>query len=225
VVALAAEGFVTPVSPSRGVRLGPLIVRLAVAGGRDLPAEFRPLLLSLSSEVGETANLSVLEHDNAVVIAQVVGPKVLTVTGEVGEPLPSHVTSSGLALLSVLSDAELRRLFPEVLEAWTENTITDRELLLAEIAKIRTTGIAVAREYYTAGLCSVAVVVTKNVDRPVAISLPVPSFRFEEQEARLVDALLRRRAWVEGLCGPVSEAAVAESRESDAGESDGPENE
>jgi DNA-binding IclR family transcriptional regulator len=215
VVALSAEGFVTPASPTRRVRLGPLLVRLAAASERDLAAELRPLLHSLSKEVRETVNLSVLEHDKALIIAQVVGPEMLTVAGDVGETLPLHATSLGLVLLSTLSDDVIRRLLPPVLERFTEQTITDREVLLAEVGEVRTTGISMCREVYLPGLCSVAALVTKNVSRPVAISIPAPSHRFYGQEEHLVRALLRLREQIERRHEPEVEKQAEDEDEVD----------
>lgn len=197
VVSLSAEGFLTPASPTRRVRLGPLLVRLAAASERDLAAELRPLLRDLSREVRETVNLAVLEHDKALIIAQVVGPEVLTVAGMVGETLPLHATSNGLVLLSTLSDDAIRRLLPPVLERFTEQTITDREVLVAELGDIRTTGISVCREVYLPGLCTIAILVSKSLIRPVAISIPAPSSRFFGREEHLDNALRRLREEIE----------------------------
>ncbi|MHB8870472.1 MAG: IclR family transcriptional regulator [Thermoleophilia bacterium] len=159
--------------------------------------ELRPLLARLSREVRETVNMMVLEYDQALIIQQVVGPETVTVAGVVGQTMPLHATSNGLVLLSTLSDEAMVRLLPPVLPRYGKHTITDRDLLLAEVARVRRTGISVVHEALADGLCTAAVLVTKNVSRPVAISTPVPTHRFHEKEEQLVSALVEIRDQIE----------------------------
>ncbi len=197
VTALVLEGFVTPASPNGRVRLGPLLGRLAAAGERGLAFRLRPHLVRLSDKVRETANLTVLEHDGVLLIDQVAGQELLTVFGTIGELLPSHCTSNGKVLLGNLSDEEVRRLLPEQLARYTSRTITDRDVLLAELKEVRKAGISFSLEEYADGVCSVGTLITKGVERAVAISIPVPAQRFYGREEELLAALASAREDIE----------------------------
>ena len=61
----------------------------------------------------------------------------------IGKQAPLHVTSSGKLFLSQRSDAEIRAFVEqEGLPALTERTITDKEVLLREMEKVRKQGFA-----------------------------------------------------------------------------------
>jgi DNA-binding IclR family transcriptional regulator len=90
---------------------------------------------------------------------------------------PNNCTAIGKALLAGLTDEQVERLLPEHLPAETANTITDRAELLADLERVRASGVAYDREELTIGI-------------------PAPTARFGRQEERLAEMLLRTCAEV-----------------------------
>ena len=84
-------------------------------------------------------------------------------------------------------------LLPRRLPAATENTITDRAALLAELEQVRATGVAYDREEYTSGIASVGTTVRDAVGSVAAFTVVVPASRFYDNEAKITAALLRVR--------------------------------
>jgi len=188
--ALEAEAFVRSESPGV-LRLGPSLIGLAVGGRRDLRHEVSPYLRRLSHELGETVDLAVLEGGQVLFVDQYTSRRRLRIVSEIGARFPVHCTANGKALLAELSLEEVWRLVPEELPALTEHTITGREELLEELARVRTEGVAYDREEHTLGMSAVGAVVRDAAGSMAAVTVVAPTARFEGDEERLAAALLR----------------------------------
>ena len=127
-------------------------------------------------------------------IDQLAAPHRLRAVSAVGSTFPLHCTANGKALLAALGDEQLRDLLPARLERFTPATITARDDLRAELAEIRSSGVAYDREEHTEGICAVAAVVRDAGGPVAAISVPVPTQRFAGQEARYAAAVLSAAA-------------------------------
>ena len=79
-------------------------------------------------------------------------PHALRVVSEVGTRLPAPLHGQRQVLLAALPQSEAEALLPKPLERFTEHTITDRGQLLAEIERVRVTGVAYDREEQTLGV-------------------------------------------------------------------------
>jgi DNA-binding IclR family transcriptional regulator len=108
----------------------------------------------------------------------------------VGETFPLYCTANGKAYLSGLDDPEIERLIGCSYEPRTPNTLTKLTTLLAELRTARKTGIAFDREEHTLGICAVGVALHDPLGNAVAISVPVPSQRFREQQRLIAERLL-----------------------------------
>ena len=189
-IALEAEGLVSTSGPRGRYRLGPEIVRLATSARRSAWLDLRPRIIELSSRLGETVDLSVLEGSSAVFVDQVVADNRLRAVSRVGAVFPLHASANGKALLAVMPEPDVRRVLGGRLERFTPATVTDPEALRGELARIRSSGgIAVDREEHTLGVCAFgAVIGTVGYDL-VAVSIPVPTQRFTEREFEIQQAL------------------------------------
>ena len=185
---------------SRAARGAPACVRIAAT--RDLSALIHPYLAELSHELNETVDLAVLEQDSVLFVDRVVAAsRTLLVQSSVGALLPAHTTAPGKALLAALPDEEVERLLPPKLERLTPQTITSRAKLLDNLEQVRTTGVAYALGEHTPGIHAVAVAVG-GADRPVAaISVPMPTERFDASERTIVAAIRRTQKSVNALFG------------------------
>lgn len=198
--ALEQERFVVAASRSRGFRLGLGLASLTMAATRDLIALIHPYLAELSAELNETVDLAVLEQDQILFIDRVVAQsRTLLVQSSVGALMPTHTTAPGKALLATLSDEEVERLLPAKLMRLTPATIRSRAKLLEELASVRSGGVAYSREEHTPGIHAVAMVVGRP-ERPLAaVSVPLPTQRFEASERSIVAAIRRTQAAVNEL--------------------------
>jgi DNA-binding IclR family transcriptional regulator len=82
-------------------------------------------------------------------------------------------------------------------EARTPNTITKLDVLLAELKTVRRTGVAFDREEHSLGISAAGVALHDPLGNAVAISVPVPSQRFEEQHALIAARLLATKQALE----------------------------
>ena len=198
VSALAKEGFVRS-APSGRLRIGPALVGLAVSSRSDLRHEAAPYLERLSHELRETVDLAVLDAGEVLFIDQHPSRRTLRIVSEIGARFPLHATANGKALLSALPPEEVLELLPEPLEATTPHTITDRDALLAELERIRASGVAYDREEYTIGIAAAGTAVRDAVGALAAITVVVPATRFYESEAEITAALLRTRDEIQAV--------------------------
>ncbi len=190
---LVNQGYVRQ-ERSRRYALGPGLIRLGESANRMLGSWAVPYLSELVDEIGETSNMATLEGDTVVYVAQVPSLHSMRMFTEVGRRVMPHCTGVGKALLSMLPDAEVRALLARTgMPARTERTITDAEVLLAEVARSRQRGYAVDDQEQEAGVRCVAVPVS---DAPLraAISVSGPSSRVTSQRVGSIAPVLQRVA-------------------------------
>jgi DNA-binding IclR family transcriptional regulator len=190
VSALETEKLVIAATPNGRVRLGPTILRLAASVRSDFIALARPFLERLSEELHETVDLSTVGKDHLVFIDQVIGPQRLRTVSAVGETFPLYCTANGKAYLAQLSEQAIEALIGRVYEARTPRTITKLDTLLGELKAARRAGIAFDREEHTAGICAAGVALQDPLGNAVAISVPVPTQRFENGRTLIAERLL-----------------------------------
>jgi DNA-binding IclR family transcriptional regulator len=206
--ALEDEGLVVSDGPRGRYRLGPEVGRLADTARRGLLASLHPRLEELSHEVNETVDLSVLDRSRATFVDQVVAPHRLRAVSSIGESFPLHCTANGKAFLAGMTPHDLARATAGALPKLTEHTITDHDVLEAELERVRAEGIAYDREEHTEGICAVGTVIRGLTGLAVAASIPMPAQRFYGREAALHEALLRWAQRVEQELGDLEEPGI-----------------
>ncbi|MBB4009974.1 IclR family transcriptional regulator [Allorhizobium taibaishanense] len=175
--------------------LTPKILRLGHAwlSATPLPAILQPHLDRLSEKVGQSASASVLDGTEVVYIARASQRRVMSINLMPGSRLPAYCASMGRVLLAGLTDDEVRdALAASPLKANTAFTLTDPKDLLAEIAKVRTSGYAIIDQELEVGLCSIAVPVKDSRGRLVAainIGAPAGQISATDMAARFLPAL------------------------------------
>lgn len=173
---LVASGYVRQL-PSRRYALGPRLIGLGDAASRMLGEWARPELRRLVDAVGETANLAMLDGDAVVYVAQVPSRHTMRMFTEVGRRVPVHCTGVGKALLATLSPAQVRALLARAgTAAATPHTVTDPELVVREVDRVRTRGYAVDDGEQELGVRCVAVAVP-GAPSATALSVSGPAAR------------------------------------------------
>jgi IclR family transcriptional regulator, KDG regulon repressor len=144
----------------------------------------RPYLRQLRDETGETTHLAVLEQGQVMYIDKVESEHSLRMPSQVGRRLPAHCTGVGKALLAYLSPQALAEVIDQHgLPEMTPHTITERHVLVAELASIRERGYAMDDEEIEPGLrCIAAAVRGHSGEVTAAISIAGPSSRLRRED-------------------------------------------
>lgn len=173
---LVGNGYVRQL-PSRRYALGPRLIGLGDKAAQMLGTWARPHLAQLVEDLGETANLAMLDGDKVIYVAQVPSPHAMRMFTEVGRRVLPHSAGVGKALLSQLNDEEaLAAVGRTGMPAATERTITEPETFLAELRRIRETGYAIDDGEQEIGVRCVAVPV-KGAPSGMAVSVSGPEAR------------------------------------------------
>jgi IclR family acetate operon transcriptional repressor len=190
---LVGRGYVRQ-EASKRYALGPRLIRLGDGASKLLGTWARPVLSLLVDEVGETANMAVLEGDEVVYVAQVPSRHAMRMFTEVGRRVQPHCTGVGKALLAQLPAEAARALLDRIeLVAHTPRTLTDPEILLAQLPRIRDQGYALDDEEQEIGVRCVAVPVL-GAPAPAALSVSGPSVRMTSEVVAGVVPVMRRAA-------------------------------
>ena len=189
--ALAVEGLVQQSTTSARVRLGPEILQMSDSVRAGLVSDVHPVLQSLSRELNETVDLSVLDRNQATFIDQVVANQRLRTVSVIGASFPLYCTANGKAILASLSESVLKALLPEHLTAHTPATLTSLPDLHRDLAQIQQSGVAYDLEEHSVGICAVGVALPNSPLGTVAISVPIPSQRFDEKRALTTVTILK----------------------------------
>jgi DNA-binding IclR family transcriptional regulator len=197
VAALAAEKLLIAASPTGRVRLGPTILRLAASARTDFVAIARPFLVRLSDELSETVDLATIRKDHLVFVDQVIGSHRLRAVSAVGETFPLYCTANGKAYLAQLDEVAIARLIGTSFERRTAKTITRLDELLRELKSVRKSGVAFDLEEHTLGICAAGVITRDLVGNTIAISVPVPTQRFQRRQKMIAERLIATRRALE----------------------------
>ena len=191
VTALDDENLVIAATPTRGVRLGPALLALAAATRFEISEVARPTLQEISLLSGETVDLSLLDGNKLVFVDQVASGHRLKAESGIGVSFSLHSTAPGKAMLAAMTDAEMIALRPRMSFAcMTPNTITTWPRLVEEIAVVRQSGIGTDIEENSMGICAIAMALSLPSGEVAAISVPVPTQRFEAMRPTIEKLLL-----------------------------------
>jgi len=201
---LQAAGFVIQDPITLRYSLGPFVHQIADYSNRhhhELIFSALPEMEKLRSITGETIVLVVRVGLRRMYIEELPSFQPLKYATGKGYAPPVYAGATGKVLLSQMPPAELIRLIDSItLEKVGANTITDRDLLLRELEKVRRDGYAVSCSELVAGAASVAVPI-HNYSQSVAICVLGPESRMMNRIDELL-AELRKAV-------PVIEKALA----------------
>jgi IclR family acetate operon transcriptional repressor len=189
---LTSGGLVEHVAVTGRYRLGVGVIRLAsAAGGRlDIRSLARPHLAELASRTQETATLSVPGGHEPITLDYVQSPLSVRSVAEVGRASAAHATAVGKVFLAqggIIPDAPL--------QAFTERTIVDHDVLRADVARVRERGWGQALGEREEDLNAVAVPVLDPAGTLAAIlGVQGPAVRFSPRVMRSAVELLMDRA-------------------------------
>jgi IclR family acetate operon transcriptional repressor len=178
--------------PSRSYALGPRLALLADASSSMLSGLALPHLGHLVDELGETANLAMLDGDRVAYVAQVPGRHSMRMFTEVGRRVEPHCTAVGKALLAATrKDEDIRAMCGRTgLTRHTPRTVVDPDELLAQLDVVRSRGYALDEGEQEVGVRCIAVNVAGST-LPLAISVSGPAPRMTDELLTLAVPVLR----------------------------------
>jgi DNA-binding IclR family transcriptional regulator len=144
----------------------------------SLVALARPHMIELRQLTGHTVNLNILIGSQTLVMERIEGDNNLTIINPT-RTLPAYATSCGKVMLAALDGKGLDEyLATTELMPLTNQTITSKGKLIAELEKIRRLGYALEnRELIEGGMCLGVPVrdFTKNVVAAISLSTSYPA--------------------------------------------------
>ena len=167
---LRARGFAEHVAASHTYRLGPGARSLAAYATRSAIARLaEPAMADLRNATGETVNLIGVHGSRLVYEAVLEGRYSLRSLPSLGMTVAAHCSALGKAVLAA-SPAPLREVLlgPEPFRRFTENSITARGELDAELEATGQRGYAIDEEENETGLTCVAAAIHGTDGRPAA---------------------------------------------------------
>ncbi len=189
---VAAEVVVVSEGPRYSV--GTRLVRLGIrtVDGLEVGAVARKYLRELARTVNADVYLAVRLGTRVVYVERFPSSRSVAVDIRLGQSLFLHATSVG-KLFSAHYPALERKMLASARPELTEHTLTDREDLLAELARIREQGWAASREEALVGVVGLAVPIMDSNDE-LAAAVHVSALRAQMDDGRLDSAVDLARA-------------------------------
>lgn len=141
-----------------------------------------PEVKRLAEQTGEMASLLTEEYGQGVYLHRSKGNQAVALETYTGYRCPLHVTALGQSILAYLPEERVEAIVDKHgLEAWTPETITDRDELFARLETIRGQGFAIDDEEHMTGLRCVGAPITTTDETVVgAISVSGPTSRLRD---------------------------------------------
>lgn len=158
---------------------------LEILTNNSVRAERHIILRKVVDEIGETCNLAMLNGDEIVYIDRVETDWSLKAELKPGSRVPLHCTSSGKLFLSQMPRAKRRRILESLsLKRYTDNTITDINMLESQLERIAVTKVGLNNEEFQAGVIGVSVPVIDHKGSMIAsVALQTPVARLSMSRA------------------------------------------
>jgi DNA-binding IclR family transcriptional regulator len=141
---LQYHGFVDQDPEMRVYRPGPTLVDTGLAAIRemDIRRVALPIIEQLRRDLDETVHVAIRDGDSILFLAGAESARPLRAGDRTGTRLPLHCTAAGKAILSRMSDDDVRRILPKRLPGITPASITSWPELETELEKVRAAGFA-----------------------------------------------------------------------------------
>lgn len=132
-------GIVEQDPVSEKYRLGAKLVTYGQAAGEqfDLRLIADPYLTRLRDQTSQTALLSAVTHDSALVISAVDSTNQVCITVKPGNRVPHHCSAQGRIALAYCEPSVQRRLLKRELQSFTGKSMTDPQRIIDRLELIR----------------------------------------------------------------------------------------
>lgn len=193
---MVSLGYVEKDENSGLYRLGHQIITLGgiALNNSEIRKHALPDLYDLERQLGLGANLAVLNAQNMFYLAHVDSHRSPRMYTLLGRSNPLYNTGIGKVLLAHLGADEVNMILDHTsLAAYTEKTITNRDLLMKELEIVRNRGYAMELEELALGRACIAAPLRGRSGKVVAgisLSGPLSEIRLPERERELSSILI-----------------------------------
>ena len=159
-------------------------------GQFHFPTEAEKILTSMTDACMEASHFGILRGGDVLYLRKVSSPQPIRMVSSVGMTIPAYSTAIGKALLMDMSRSDLDALYPDGLQPVTPHTITNIDVLSHELEAARSEGFTYEIEESNEFIRCIGTPVRKNGRCVAAISVAVPTFRYDDEKAALIRNLL-----------------------------------
>lgn len=174
---LLQEGYVKKNTENGKYSLGIKIFSLygSLMANMQVVKESHPILEALAKETSESIQLAQRENSYVVYTDQVKSNYPMQIYSHIGLMNPIHCTSSGKVLLAYEDKSVVDEILNNELSSYTNSTITNSEILRAELKKIKEQGYCLTKNEFIDGIVAIAAPVWDYNNRVIAaVSLVGP---------------------------------------------------
>jgi DNA-binding IclR family transcriptional regulator len=194
-----------------GLRAFELGMRFLARGGLSEAAH--SVMHGLVDKLGETVNLAIRDGRDAVYVYQAEGKQRVRMFTQIGARAPLHASGVGKVLLAWNDGSGLEECLALPLEAYTQHTLVERDVVLAELERIRSRGYALDMEEFELGVRCVAVPIRVGSGEVIAgLSISAPLSRMaDERLDEIAEELLMANRQISSRLGwtaPAQQARV-----------------
>jgi len=190
---LVRRGYLEQAGRQGGYTAGPAL--LEISRRAINPDGARSIARRIIRDMGDNLNEAVAYYElreDAVEVVLLESPRQpLQINLVLGTLSPLHAAAAGKAMLASMTDADIEAfLSRKKLPQLTPTTLTTPAKIRREVAEIRRSGVAYAREEHIAGVMGTAMSVHVNGKVVGAIGVGVPTARYTpEMAARILEQL------------------------------------
>ena len=154
-----------------------------VMSNLNLREQVHPQLLKLHQETEHTCNMGIKSGDAGIFVDKIESRDFgIKLFSEVGKSFPLHCTAMGKVLLAYAEAEEIEKILSYPLKSYTDRTITQKNVLLEELEKVKNIGYAVDWEEITRGiLCVGAPVFGMTGEVVCAVSMAFPTYIYNDR--------------------------------------------
>ena len=152
----------------------------------------KPEMKRVVSETDELVGLTIESEGRALVYHQEEGRQALNLGTYSGATTPLHTVATGKAILAYLPDARIDEIIEQRgLEKRTDQTITDPEVLKAELEQVREDGYAIDwdEQVIGMGMAAVPIIIDEEILGSFGIVVPTGRIRDSTYQEEIVQKL------------------------------------
>jgi len=152
-----------------------------------------PHIKQIANETGEMVYYSIKHHNSVLYLDYACTSGTIMEKSRMGVMAPMYCTTTGKAMMAYLPQAELEEVLKSDFHKFTDKTITNKEIMLVELERIRNRGYATDNMEHEYGVKGVGVPILDKKGYPFAgISISGPSLRFDENRIEYFANLLNK---------------------------------
>lgn len=146
---------------------------------------------NIVNECNEVCQLGINHRDKVLYLAKVENNQPIKLLSSIGRNLPLYCTALGRALLFEYSEDEIRNIYPNKLEKFTEYTVTDINEIIELLKKCKLENYTYENREITQDTCCVAVPIVIDGSVQAAIGVSLPIVRAEKRHLKKIIELLK----------------------------------